>query len=95
MAGCPAATCWILFILGDIVPWFMDQRICEHVDEKGEISAVVEEANGKVIFFGNLEHGIQALQESSYDPVRTAEAISSIRSMVLNSRNRPPSETQI
>jgi hypothetical protein len=74
----------------------MDGQICQHIDEDGEISAIViEDENGKILFYGNLEHGIKALQESDFDRTRTAEAISSIRSIVCNSKDRPTSETQI
>jgi hypothetical protein len=68
----------------------MDGLICEHIDENGEVSALVaEDRNGKIVFFGNLEHGIKALQESDFDRTRTAEAISSIRSIVRNSTENP------
>lgn len=75
----------------------MDGQICEYIDEKGEVSAVVaEDSSGKIVFFGNLEHGIKALQESDFDRTRTAAAISSIRSIVRNSKeDRPTSETHI
>jgi hypothetical protein len=74
----------------------MDGQICQHIDEDCEISAIVAEDNsGKIVFYGNLEHGIKALQESNFDRTRTAKAISSIRSNVRNSKDRPTSETQI
>lgn len=71
-------------------------QICEHFDKEGEISAaVIEHDDGKIVFYGNLEHGIKALQESDFDRTRTAEAISSILSIVRSSKSLPASDTQI
>ena len=74
----------------------MAGQICENIDENGEVSAVVmEHDDGQIVFYGNLEHGIKALQESDFDRTRTADAISSILSTVRRSKSLPASETQI